>query len=227
MLKKTAILLLLATFLNAIVFICVWAYRLIVFDVNPFISLVGLFFFLLISIPLTIISVKWLVKQYNVRYLFSPAAVFLLGSFIFLTGDITNERFFGHSTLDIQLHDTLFVIANAHLMIFFALIFLALSYAHYMYPRKIGRTLNAPMVYIHFVITLVAAYILCLPMPYEGLAGMPRRYIDYGGWISMKPFEYINGRIIISILLLPFAQLLFLFNATYSAFKGAKWRPIQ
>jgi len=233
MLKKTTILLLLATFLNAIVFICVWAYRLIAFDINPFVALVGLLLFLLISIPLTLLSVRWLSKQYKVRHLFSPAAVFLLGFFIFLTGSFDGEQGFGPSTLDIQLHDTYFVIANAHLMIFFALIFLAFSYVYFLYPRKIGRMMNAPMIYLHFVITLVAAYILCLPMHYEGLAGMPRRYVDYGGWINnynswinFYKSGYINGKIIILILLLIGAQLLFLFNAIYSAFKGAKWRPI-
>jgi cytochrome c oxidase subunit I len=234
MLKKTTILLLLAIFLNAIVFICVGAYRMIELHLNPFISLVGLFFFLLISIPLTIISVKWLVKQYNVRHLFSPAAVFLTGSFIFLTGDIINKCIFSPSTLDIIVHDTYFVIANTQLMIFFALIFLAFSYVYFMYPRKIGRMMNAPLTYTHFVITLVAAYILCLPMHYAGLAGMPRRYVDYNSWmnnynswINFYQSGYINGKILISILLLLFAQLLFLFNAIYSAFRGAKWRPIQ
>jgi cytochrome c oxidase subunit I len=229
MLKKTVILLLLAVFLNVIVFICVWAHRMIVFNLNPFGALLGLLLFLLIAIPLTVISVKRLVKQYKVRHLFSPAAVFLLGSFIFLTGSLNSKQGFSSSTLDIMVHDTYFVIANTHLMIFFSMIFLAFSYAYFLYPRKIGRTMNAPIAYLHFVITLVAAYMLCWPIHYEGLAGMPRRYIDYGGWINnynswinFYQSGYINGKILISILLLLCAQLLFLFNAIYSAFREAK-----
>ena len=231
MLKKTAILLLLAIFLNAIVFMSFWVHRMIVFDLKPFVALLGLLLFLLMAIPLALISVRWLVKQYKITRLFSPAAVFLLGFFIFLIAGFNSEQGFGPSTLDIQLHDTLFVIAHAHLMIFFAMMFLALSFVYFLYPGKIGRTMNAPMAYTHFFITLVAACILCLPMHYEGLAGMPRRYIDYGGWINnynswinFYQSGYINGKISISILLLIGTQLLFLFNVIYSAFRGAKWQ---
>jgi len=125
MLKKTAILLLLAIFLNAIAFICIWAYHSIVFDYNPFLAFIEWLLLLLLPIPLTFLSVKWLTKKYKVRHLLSPAAVFLLGFFIFLTADIVNQSVLASSTLDIQFNDTYFVIGHTFLMIFFALIFLS------------------------------------------------------------------------------------------------------
>ena len=74
------------------------------------------------------------------------------------------------------------------------------------------------MAYIHFGATLIAGWLLCLPGNYDRLAGMPRRYIDY----SVLEVNVSQARLIVLLVL---AQLLFLFNLIYSAFKGAKVEP--
>jgi len=123
------------------------------------------------------------------------------------------------STLDIQLHDTLFVIGNVHLTIFDALLFLFFSVFYCCYPPITGKNLNAPLSYIHFTFTLVSTCLLSWPAAhYEGLAGMPRRYIDYPNWVNLSALPEGNPFTTKMIILFLFGQLIFIVNLIYSAF---------
>ena len=73
------------------------------------------------------------------RTRFTPAVLFALAFFVFFTGGLIVEPVFGSSTIDIQLHDTYFVIANIHAMIFLALLSLIFSAVYYFYPFITGR----------------------------------------------------------------------------------------
>jgi cytochrome c oxidase subunit 1 len=79
-------------------------------------------------------------------------------------------------------------------MAFPALIFLVFSAVYYFYPHVTGRGMNVPMGCIHFGITLIGAYILFWPTQYVdgGMAGMPRRYIDYSNGTVMDRFTGVN-----------------------------------
>ncbi|HEY4207936.1 MAG TPA: cytochrome c oxidase subunit I, partial [Puia sp.] len=70
--------------------------------------------------------------------------------------------------------------------------------------------------------TFAGAYLIFWPMHYEGLAGMPRRYFEYGNWLSFNQFAGLN-RFISTVAIVVFAtQILFLFNFFYSIWKGRK-----
>jgi cytochrome c oxidase subunit 1 len=224
MIRKIAILLILAIVLNAFFFAFGWAYEEFVTSLNPFLALSGSLLFLLIAIPLTVFTIKRLARYGKDRPGFSPATLFALGFFLFLTGNFIDTLVFGSSTLtlDFQVYDTLFVIAHAHLLIFFAGIALAFSAVYSLYPRLTGRALNAPMGYYHFVVTLVGAYLLCWPLHPAGLAGMPRRYLDYGNWIQMSGYGGIMPFKTKVTILLILAQVLFIVNFIYSSVKGQK-----
>ena len=79
---------------------------------------------LLLAIPVAIFGLKRLVRYTKGKPRVSPATLFLLGSFFFLTGNPIDQLWFGNLTLDIQLNDTYFVIAPVHVMLVLTLIFL-------------------------------------------------------------------------------------------------------
>jgi cytochrome c oxidase subunit 1 len=180
---------------------------------------------LLIGVPLVVFAIRRLVRILRSSGWMDPATVFVLGAFIFLIGGLVNQLFFRQTTLDIQVHDTLFVLGHRFVTIFFALILLFFAGVYAGYPRITGRIMNAPMGYLHFAITLLAAYAINWPVPYKGLAGMPRRYISYADWISMDRYGWMTTFQGWAAVLFFFAQLLFLVNVVYSAVKGRKFRP--
>ena len=82
--------------------------------------------------------------------------------------------------------------------------------------------MNPVLGYIHFWITLISAYLIFWPMYYEGLAGMPRRYFDFSGWVSFNQFDGLN-MFISAIAIVSFCvQLIFLVNFFLSILKGEK-----
>jgi cytochrome c oxidase subunit 1 len=172
--------------------------------------------FVLMAIPAAIFALKRLARYRKGKPIVSPATLFLLGSFFFLTANFIDHQTLPVSTVDILLHDTIFVIAHIHIMIFFMLIFLAFSIIYFFYPSLTGASLNAPMGYIHFGITIVGAYLFCWQFHYISLEDMPRRYIDYDTntlrFVKMDIFKMSV------IILLLGAQLVFLVNLAYSLF---------
>src|SRR5258708_5031432 len=140
---------------------------------------------------------------------------------LFISGGLTGI-FLGNSTLDIHLHDTYFIIAHFHIVMGVSAFFGMFAGIYHWYPKMYGRYLNNTMAYIHFWVTFAGAYLIFWPMHYEGLAGMPRRYLDYSGWVSFNQFGDLN-RFISTVAMIVFSvQLMFVFNFFYSIFKGRK-----
>jgi len=177
---------------------------------------------LLIAIPSAIKVFNWLTTLWRGNIRFTPAMLFAIGFVsMFISGGLTGI-FLGNSTLDIQLHDTYFVIAHFHLVMGVAGMFGMFCGIYHWFPKMYGRFLNSTLGHIHFWITFAGAYLIFWPMYYEGLAGMPRRYMDYSNWVSFNQFEGLN-RMISMVALIVFAvQFLFIFNFIHSIFKGRR-----
>jgi cytochrome c oxidase subunit 1 len=223
MIKKAALLLLVAIVINAVLLAFIWAHHTFVTGLNPFLGVVFLIISLLILVPVVLYSFNWVARQ---SPWLTPAMAFTFGFFVLLVGDLMNTAIFGTSTLDIQLHDTYFVIAHVHLIRFFALLFLAFAAVYFVFPKMTGRRMNAAMGYIHFALTLIAAYFLCWPYSYTSLAGMPRRYLDYSNGVSLDGFSGANHFATQAMTLLVCGQVVFVANLVWSLVKGQKWKPV-
>jgi cytochrome c oxidase subunit 1 len=209
-------------FAIAILAFLVWAHHMFVTGLNPFLGSVFVLLTLLIAVPSAIKVFNWLTTLWRGNIRFTPAMLFAIG-FVstFISGGLTGI-FLGNSTLDIQLHDTYFVIAHFHIVMGVSGVLGMFCGIYHWFPKMYGRYMNNTLSYIHFWITLAGAYLIFWPMHYEGLAGMPRRYLDYSQWISFNQFGGLN-RFISTVAVITFAvQLLFIFNFFYSIFKGRR-----
>jgi len=209
-------------FAIAILAFLVWAHHMFVTGLNPFLGSVFVLLTLLIAVPSAIKVFNWLTTLWRGNIRFTPAMLFAIG-FVstFISGGLTGI-FLGNSTLDIQLHDTYFVIAHFHIVMGVSGVLGMFCGIYHWFPKMYGRYMNNTLAYIHFWITLAGAYLIFWPMHYEGLAGMPRRYLDYTQWISFNQFGGLN-RFISTVAVITFAvQLLFVFNFFYSIFKGRR-----
>lgn len=200
----------------------VWAHHMFVTGLNPYLGSVFVLLTLLIAVPSAIKVFNWLTTLWMGNIRFTPAMLFAIGFVsMFISGGLTGI-FLGNSTLDIQLHDTYFVIAHFHIVMGVSGVLGMFAGVYHWFPKMYGRYLNNTLAYIHFWITLVGAYLIFWPMHYEGLAGMPRRYLDYQGWSSFSQFGSLN-RFISTVAMVVFGvQLLFVCNFFYSIFKGRK-----
>jgi cytochrome c oxidase subunit 1 len=200
----------------------VWAHHMFVTGLNPFLGSVFVLLTLLIAVPSAIKVFNWLTTLWRGNIRFTPGMLFSIGFVsLFISGGLTGI-FLGNSTLDIHLHDTYFVVAHFHIVMGVAGMFGMFAGIYHWFPKMYGRYLNNTMAFIHFWVTIVGAYLIFWPMHYEGLAGMPRRYLDYSNWVSFRQFGGLNEFISVVAMIVFAVQLLFVFNFFYSIFKGRR-----
>jgi cytochrome c oxidase subunit 1 len=200
----------------------VWAHHMFVTGLNPFLGSIFVLLTLLIAVPSAIKVFNWLTTLWRGNIRFTPATLFAIGFVsLFISGGLTGI-FLGNSTLDIHLHDTMFVVAHFHIVMGVAGMFGMFAGIYHWFPKMFGRYLNSTLGYIHFWVTMVGSYLIFWPMHYEGLAGMPRRYLDKSGWVSFNQFGDLDKMITIVSIIVFAVQLMFVFNFFYSIFKGRK-----
>src|SRR6476620_2703511 len=209
-------------FAIAILAFLVWAHHMFVTGLNPFLGSVFVLLTLLIAVPSAIKVFNWLTTIWRGNIRLTPGMLFAIGFVsLFISGGLTGI-WLGNSTLDLHLHDTYFVVAHFHIVMGVASFFGMFAGIYHWFPKMYGRYLNNTMAFIHFWVTIVGAYLIFWPMHYEGLAGMPRRYLDYSMWESFKMFGGLNEFISFIAMIVFAAQLLFVFNFFYSIFKGRR-----
>lgn len=209
-------------FAIAILAFLVWAHHMFVTGLNPFLGSVFVLLTLLIAVPSAIKVFNWLTTLWRGSIRFTPATLFAIGFVsLFISGGLTGI-WLGNSTIDIHLHDTMFVVAHFHIVMGVASFFGMFAGVYHWYPKMFGRYLNSTLGYIHFWVTIAGAYLIFWPMHYEGLAGMPRRYLDKSIWQSFNQFGDLDKMITIVSIIVFAVQLMFVFNFFYSIFKGRK-----
>ncbi len=202
----------------------VWAHHMFVTGLNPFLGSIFVLLTLLIAVPSAIKVFNWLTTLWRGNIRFTPATLFAIGFVsLFISGGLTGI-FLGNSTIDIHLHDTMFVVAHFHIVMGVASFFGMFAGVYHWFPKMFGRYLNNTLGYIHFWVTMIGAYLIFWPMHYEGLAGMPRRYLDKSSWVSFSQFGELDKMITVVSIIVFAVQLMFVFNFFYSIYKGRKVR---
>ncbi len=200
----------------------VWAHHMFMSGVNPFISNFFVIFTLIIAVPSAVKVFNWIATLYGGNIRFNSASLFAIGFVsMFISGGLTGI-FLGNSAIDIQMHDTYFVVAHFHIVMGVAAFFGMFAGIYHWFPKMYGRFMNETMGKIHFWMTLVGAYAIFWPMHYLGMAGVPRRYYSFSSFESFKHFDDMNKFITVAAIIVFAAQVLFVINFFYSIWKGKK-----
>jgi len=202
--------------------IIVWGHHMFVTGMNPFLGSVFVFTTLLVAIPSAVKVFNYITTLWKGNIRFTPAMLFAIGlvSF-FISGGVTG-LILGDSALDINVHDTYFVVAHFHLVMGSAAIFGMFSGVYHWFPRMFGRLMNKKLGYVHFWLTFISAYGVFYPMHFLGLAGVPRRYYTNTEFPLFNDLVDINVMVTWFAILAATAQVVFLFNFFYSIFRGQK-----
>lgn len=200
----------------------VWGHHMYVTGMNPFLGSVFTFTTLLIAIPSAIKAFNYITTLWKGNIHFTPGMMFAIGVVsLFISGGLTGI-ILADSALDVNLHNTYFVVAHFHIVMGVASMFGTFAGVYHWFPKLFGRMLNNKLGYLHFWITLISAYGVFFPMHYLGLAGVPRRYYNYTAFEIFDGFADLNTLISIFAIVGGLAQFIFLFNFIYSAIKGPK-----
>ncbi len=200
----------------------VWAHHMFVSGMNPFLGSIFMLLTLIIAVPSSVKVFNYLTTLWKGNIIFTPAMLFSIGlvSF-FISGGLTGLHM-GNSAIDIQLHDTYFIVAHFHLVMGAAAFFGLLAGVYHWFPKMFGRMMDAKLGYIHFWISFIGIYMVFFPMHYIGIAGFPRRYYSFTNFDAFSTFVDLNAFVSIAAFITFAVQFLFLFNFFYSMFKGKK-----
>ncbi|ALI97943.1 cytochrome c oxidase subunit I [Rufibacter tibetensis] len=200
----------------------VWAHHMFVSGMNPFLGSVFMFLTLIIAVPSAVKVFNWIATLWRGNINFTTAMLFSVAFVsLFISGGVTGI-ILGNSALDIQLHDTYFVVAHFHLVMGSAAFFGMFAGVYHWFPKMFGRMMDEKLGYIHFWITFASVYLIFMPMHYIGIAGFPRRYYTWTGFDVFNKFMDMNSFITIVAVLAFAAQFFFLFNFFYSIFRGRR-----
>ncbi len=200
----------------------VWAHHMFVTGMNPFLGSIFMFLTLIIAVPSAVKAFNYITTLWKGNLIFTPAMMFSIGlvSF-FISGGLTGI-FLGNSALDINLHDTYFVVAHFHLVMGSASFFGLLAGVYHWFPKMFGRMMDEKLGYIHFWLTFVGVYLVFFPLHYIGIAGFPRRYYSWTNFDAFNSFTDLNSFVSVAAILTFAAQFIFLYNFFNSIYKGRK-----
>lgn len=198
----------------------VWAHHMFMSGVNPFLSNFFVIFTLIIAIPSAVKVFNWITTLYGGNIRFNSAMLFAIGFVsMFISGGLTGI-FLGNSAIDIQMHDTYFVVAHFHIVMGIAAFFGMFAGIYHWFPKMFGKFMNETLGRIHFWGTMIGAYAIFWPMHYLGMAGVPRRYYSFDTFEAFNHFAPMNQFITVAAIIVFGLQLLFVINFFYSIFKG-------
>lgn len=198
----------------------VWAHHMFVTGMNPFLGSIFMFLTLIIAVPSAVKVFNYLTTLWRGNIVFTPAMLFSIGLVsLFISGGLTGI-FLGNSAIDIQLHDTYFVVAHFHIVMGSASFFGMVAGIYHWFPKMFGRMMDEKLGYVHFWLTFVGVYLVFFPMHYIGIAGFPRRYYTFTNFDAFSSFTDLNMFVSAAAIITFSAQFIFVFNFIYSIFRG-------
>lgn len=198
----------------------VWAHHMFVTGLNPNLGAVFVLFTLLIAVPSAIKTFNWIGTIWRGSLRLNVPMLFAIGFVsMFISGGLTGLML-GNSSIDIQLHDTYFVVAHFHIVMGVAAFMGMFAGVYHWFPRFYGRHMNDTLGYIHFWGTLIGAYAIFFPMHF--MTGLPRRYYSYANFDTFNNFDSLVAFISTMAIIVFLVQILFIVNFFYSIFKGRK-----
>jgi cytochrome c oxidase subunit 1 len=159
----------------------------------------------MIGVPTGVKIFNWLGTMYKGSISFTTPMLFGVGFVsMFLIGGI-NGTFSAAVPVDFALHDTYFVVAHIHYVLFGGSVFAVFGGLYYWFPKIWGRMLNERLGKIHFVLQFIGFNLTFFPQHLLGLDGMPRRIAVYNNedWELMNSLS-TAGAFLIAVSMIPF-----------------------
>jgi cytochrome c oxidase subunit 1 len=200
----------------------VWGHHMFVSGMNPTLGSSFMVSTMVIAVPSAIKTFNWMGTmwrgnlQFHVPMLNAVAFVAM-----FVIGGLSGV-FMAATPVDIHIHDTYFIVAHLHYVLFGGSLFGLFGAITYWYPKMFGRMMSERWGKIHFWLTFVFYNLTFFPMHILGMAGHMRRLYDPTQYDFLKPYQPMNEFISVCAFLLFASQSIFALNFVISLFRGRK-----
>jgi cytochrome c oxidase subunit I len=200
----------------------VWGHHMFMSGMSPYSAFAFSILTMAIGVPSAIKTFNWLGTMWKGKIRFHTPMLYAIGFVsLFVSGGLSGP-FLAQPVLDIQLHDTYFVVGHFHLIMGVAAIFGIFAATYYWFPKMFGRMMNETWGRIHFFITLAGTYAIFMPMHYLGMAGQTRRYSQFTEVAYQAKLIPLQTFITVAAIITISAQFIFVINLFWSMFKGPK-----
>lgn len=195
----------------------VWAHHMFTSGTPAWLRMFFMIATMVIAVPTGIKVFGWLATIWGGKISLNSAMLFAMGFVaVFVIGGITGVML-ASVPFDIHVHDTYFVVAHLHYVLFGGSVFGLYAAIYHWFPKITGRMVNETWGRIHFILTFIGMNLTFMPMHQLGLQGMNRRIALYD-----PRFTSLNELATIGSYILAVSTIPFLVNAVWSWAKGPK-----
>jgi cytochrome c oxidase subunit 1 len=172
---------------------------------------------LIVAVPTGVKIFGWVATLWGGKIRFTSAMLFAIGLLsMFVMGGLSGVTM-GTAPFDVHVHDTYYVVAHFHYVLFGGSVFGIYAGIYHWFPKMTGRMMNETWGRVHFVLTFIGTNLTFLPMHELGLQGMPRRVAMYD-----PQFVSLNQICTVGAFILAASVIPFTINVIWSWIAGPK-----
>jgi cytochrome c oxidase subunit 1 len=200
----------------------VWGHHMFTSGMNPALGMTFMTSTVMIALPSAIKTFNWIGTIWGGKIRFNTVTLNCI-AFVsqFIVGGLSG-LFMAAVPVDIYIHDTYFIVAHFHYVLFGSTLFGIFGAIPFWFPKMFGRMMSERLGRTHFFLTFVGFNGTFFPMHMLGVAGMPRRYADPYIHPYLEHLMPMNQFMTVCAIIMGLAQLIFVYNFISSIFRGPK-----
>jgi len=190
----------------------VWGHHMFVSGMNPLLGTTFMLSTMLIAVPSGIKVFNWLGTLWGGDIRLTSPMLFAMGFVSMFTIGGLSGIFMASTPVDLQIHDTYFIVGHIHYVLFGGSMFGIMAGIYFWFPKFFGRKMNETLGKIHFWLTFVGFNCTFFPMHILGTGAMMRRIPDPSFYEYLRPLQPMNTFISVSAFALGAGMLVFAYN---------------